>query len=55
MQIVLKAPPKTSDAQHQWLYWHSGSKYTLCSKNWTTKLMVVTLSNPNRFSKFIHR
>jgi len=23
-------------------------------KNWTTKLMAVTLSNLNRFSKFFH-
>jgi len=29
--------------------------FTLCSKkNWTTKLMVVTLFNLNRFSKFFH-
>jgi len=27
-QTLLKAPPKASDAQHQWLYWHSGSKYS---------------------------
>jgi len=28
--------------------------YTVFQKNWTTKLMVVTLSNLNRFSKFFH-
>ena len=28
--------------------------YTLFQKNWTTKLMAVTLSYLNRFSKFFH-
>jgi len=28
--------------------------YTVLQKNWTTKLMVVTLSYLNRFSKFFH-
>jgi len=28
--------------------------YTVFQKNWTTKLMAVTLSNLNRFSKFFH-
>ena len=27
---------------------------TLCPKKWITQLMVITLSKPNRFSKFFH-
>ena len=30
-------------------------KTTLFPKKWTTQLMVITLSKPNRFSKFFHR
>jgi len=28
--------------------------YTVFQKNWTTKLMAVTLSNLNRLSKLLH-
>ena len=29
-------------------------KYTLCPKTWTTQLMVITMSKPNRVSKFFY-